>query len=81
MFYLNFGLKLLDMAKFDFEVIKYCLDFHFEAGTSRGILTHKNSYFLKISDPKNPNIVGIGEAGPLKGLSPEFEEDCTKAFQ
>ncbi|MFM6948750.1 MAG: o-succinylbenzoate synthase [Aquirufa sp.] len=69
------------MAKFDIEVIKYCLDFHFEAGTSRGILTHKNSYFLKISDPKNPNIVGIGEAGPLKGLSPEFEEDCTKAFQ
>ncbi len=69
------------MTQLSFGVKKHCLDFHFEAGTSRGILTQKKSYFLQISDPKNPNIVGLGEAGPLKGLSPEFEEDCLSSFQ
>jgi o-succinylbenzoate synthase len=54
------------------------LDFHFEAGTSRGVLTNKTSYFLRI---EQGGRVGIGEAGPLRGLSPEFEEDCTARFK
>jgi o-succinylbenzoate synthase len=54
------------------------LDFHFEAGTSRGVLTNKTSYFLRI---EQDGRVGIGEAGPLRGLSPEFEEDCTERFR
>jgi o-succinylbenzoate synthase len=69
------------MTKVKFEIKKHCLDFNFEAGTSRGILTNKNSYFVKIGHPENPKIYGIGEAGPLKGLSPEFDEDCSLAFQ
>jgi o-succinylbenzoate synthase len=64
-----------------FEIKIHSLDFHFEAGTSRGILTKKNSYFIKISDSNNPNIYGIGEAGPLKGLSPEYEENCLQSFE
>ena len=54
------------------------LDFHFEAGTSRGVLTNKTSYFLRIEQDGRE---GIGEAGPLRGLSPEFEEDCTERFR
>lgn len=69
------------MTKLKFEIKKHCLDFHFEAGTSRGILTHKNSYFIKISQADYPTISGIGEAGPLKGLSPEFEDNCINAFK
>ncbi len=56
----------------------HTLHFHFEAGTSRGVLTEKISYFIQIEkDGKK----GIGEAGPLKGLSPEFEADCSETFQ
>jgi O-succinylbenzoate synthase len=56
---------------------KHPLQFKFEAGTSRGVLTEKDSYFLKIFDEKNPGVFGLGECSPLKGLSiddsPEFE--------
>ena len=54
------------------------LQFHFEAGTSRGILTSKKSYFVAlVVDGKEY----IGEAGPLKGLSPEFQEDLFPSFK
>lgn len=56
---------------------KYTLDFKFEAGTSRGVLTHKDSYFVKIFDAENSSVFGLGECAPLKGLSiddrPDFE--------
>lgn len=50
----------------------YDLLFKFEAGTSRGVLTSKTSYFIIIE--KN-GAVGIGEAGPLPGLSIDFLPD------
>ncbi len=56
---------------------KHTLDFKFEAGTSRGVLTHKDSYFVKIFDHENPSVFGLGECSPLKGLSiddrPDFD--------
>ncbi len=51
---------------------KHRLNFKFEAGTSRGILKSKDSYFLKVWDDQNPHCTGLGEAGPLKGLSPDY---------
>src|SRR6476620_9726107 len=66
---------------------KHTLHFKFEAGTSRGILTEKDSYFLKIFDEKRPHLFGLGECSPLKGLSiddrPDFEvylNECCDAF-
>jgi o-succinylbenzoate synthase len=60
----------------------YTLDFKFEAGTSRGVLTRKNTWFLLISDTENPSCVGIGECGPLAGLSlddrPDFEANLSQ---
>lgn len=57
---------------------KHLLKFNLPAGTSRGILTTKDTWFIKLQDDKNPEIFGMGEAGPLKGLSiddrPDFEE-------
>lgn len=56
---------------------KHTLHFRFEAGTSRGVLTEKDTYFIKIFDSENPKVFGLGECAPLKGLScddrPDFE--------
>ncbi len=60
------------------QLKSHTLNFHFEAGTSRGVLTQKTSYFIRI---EQDGRTGIGEAGPLRGLSPEFEEDCSASFQ
>ncbi len=59
-----------------FTVKSHNLKFIFKAGTSRGILTHKKIWFINVYDT-DKSIYGIGEAGPLKGLSiddiPDFE--------
>jgi o-succinylbenzoate synthase len=48
---------------------KRSLQFKRPAGTSRGILNSKDSWFIIVRDEKNPDIYGIGEAGILPGLS------------
>lgn len=50
---------------------KHTLNFKFDAGTSRGVLKNKDSFFLKLAN-LNDGFYGIGEAGPLFGLSSEF---------
>jgi o-succinylbenzoate synthase len=56
---------------------KRVFEFNFKARTSRGLMRDKTSWFIKITDDQN-NTFGIGEAGPLPGLSvdsvPDFEE-------
>lgn len=47
------------------------LIFKTPSGTSRGVLTNKRSYFIKIKDNLNGKI-GIGECGVLVGLSCDF---------
>jgi o-succinylbenzoate synthase len=48
---------------------KYLLAFKLPSGTSRGILTEKPTYFIKIWNEKNSTVIGIGECSVLKGLS------------
>ncbi|UII23944.1 o-succinylbenzoate synthase [Fulvivirga ligni] len=60
---------------------KYTLDFKFDAGTSRGVLKTKNTYFIKVWDTESPEIVGIGECGPLKGLSVDDREDIVSCIE
>ncbi len=38
-------------------------------------MTQKDSWFLKVWDSEQPEIFGIGEAGPLPGLSKEKPDD------
>ena len=45
---------------------KHILNFNQPSGTSRGILTFKETWFLKIEDENN---FGIGECSMLRGLS------------
>jgi o-succinylbenzoate synthase len=57
------------------SVEKYVLDFKRPSGTSRGVLTQKDSWFIRIWETKNPAIVGIGEASIIQNLSPEWNEN------
>jgi o-succinylbenzoate synthase len=54
---------------------KYTLRFKIPAGTSRGVMQVKNTYFLIV---KQENKIGIGECALFKGLSsddiPEYEQ-------
>lgn len=51
------------------ESFKYILKFKCPGGTSRGVLTQKESWFIRVWEEENPSVVGIGECGLLKGLS------------
>ncbi len=64
-----------------FQYCKNTFDFKFEAGTSRGVLTHRNSWFIKISALKNPSVYGLGEASPLEGLSIDSISDLENILQ
>ncbi|HEY5751307.1 MAG TPA: o-succinylbenzoate synthase [Chryseolinea sp.] len=51
--------------------------FSFNARTSRGLMKDKVSWFVKLWDDTEPGVFGLGESGPLPGLStddrPDFE--------
>jgi o-succinylbenzoate synthase len=55
--------------KISSKVIPHQLKFKFDAGTSRGVLRTKGTYFIKVASTAFPGIAGYGEAGPLPGLS------------
>lgn len=56
---------------------KYTLKFKFDAATSRGIMKTKDTWFIKVWEERSPQFFGIGECGPIAGLSmddkPDFE--------
>ena len=62
---------------YQIEIKKHVLKFNLPAGTSRGIMYEKPSWFILLRDVKNPETVGLGECGLLPGLSiddhPEYE--------
>jgi len=51
--------------------LKRTLIFKQPAGTSRGILTEKNVFYLIFNETENPSRKGIGEIAPIPGLSPD----------
>ncbi len=55
------------MLKADFTDLE--LEFLKPSGTSRGILHSKKSWYIKVWDDSNSSIYGLGECGPIKGLS------------
>jgi len=54
---------------------KLTLDFKIPSGTSRGILTQKDSWIISIWNTNNSSIIGIGEASIIKTLSPEWDDN------
>lgn len=53
----------------------YQLEFKKPSGTSRGILTHKKIWVLKMWNEQNPDVFGLGECNPLVGLSIDDRDD------
>ena len=51
----------------------YLLRFKEPGCTSRGILTEKPTFLIKIYDESDPSRYGIGEAAVFPGLSPEAD--------
>jgi o-succinylbenzoate synthase len=49
-----------------------------EAGTSRGVLTSRDVYWIKAQEVGDMGPVGWGEAAPLVGLSPDYGPDFEK---
>lgn len=76
---------MTQLFKVKCSIKAFALDFKFEAGTSRGILKEKVTYFIQITSDQYPGIIGIGEAGPLKGLSkddvPNFLKEAIKILK
>lgn len=58
---------------------KYVLKFKQPGGTSRGVLTEKTTWFLKLTD-ENGNT-GIGECALFKGLSHDDRSDYESTLQ
>ena len=56
-----------------FEFAPYLLKFKEPSGTSRGILTEKPTFFVKVYEESDPSRFGIGEAAVFPGLSPEAD--------
>lgn len=57
---------------------KRTFHFSFNARTSRGAMKQRDSWFLKVWDSGSPEVFGIGEAGPVPGLSSEKPTDIHK---
>lgn len=57
------------------KVFKRDFHFNFKARTSRGLMKDKTSWFIRIEDARNPGVYGIGESGPLPGLSVDHSKD------
>ncbi|MET4109117.1 o-succinylbenzoate synthase [Hymenobacter sp. UYP22] len=51
------------------------LRFTFPARTSRGALTQHSAYYLHLQHTQQPHVIGLGEAAPLAGLSPDHRPD------
>ncbi|MEO8473192.1 MAG: o-succinylbenzoate synthase [Chryseolinea sp.] len=61
------------------SISKRTLHFGFNARTSRGAINQRVSWLIKIWDDNQPQQFGIGECGPLPGLSiddtPDYEDN------
>ncbi len=57
---------------------KYTLHFKRPSGTSRGVMTEKETWFLRLEESGN---VGYGECGILRGLSADDKPDYEEKLQ
>ncbi len=55
--------------------------FSFDARTSRGSMKEKASWFIRIWDNESPEINGVGECGPLPGLSPDHTPELNEILE
>ncbi|MEP5613976.1 MAG: o-succinylbenzoate synthase [Cyclobacteriaceae bacterium] len=61
------------------EYTPYTLDFKFQAQTSRGSMSERKVWFLKVSDGHGK--CGVGEVAPIDRLSPESPEEVPEKLE
>ena len=59
------------MTGLDIRIVERALHFKQPAGTSRGVLTEKPSFYVIARDLEEDGRIGIGECSLIPGLSPE----------
>ncbi|MBO5988269.1 MAG: o-succinylbenzoate synthase [Paludibacteraceae bacterium] len=59
---------------------KYSLLFKSPSGTSRGVLTEKETYFVRMMDDAKPDEIGVGECAVFRGLSADDVPDYEKVL-
>ncbi len=57
------------------SVIKHTFSFKIPGGTSRGVLTKKDSWYIILYDDAQSETMGIGECSLIPGLSPDDRPD------
>lgn len=60
---------------------KRIFHFSFDARTSRGSIKEKTSWFIKVWNRATPEITGVGECGPLPGLSPDHTPELQETLE
>lgn len=60
---------------------KRIFHFSFDARTSRGSMKDKTSWFIKVWNSTQPELKGVGECGPLAGLSPDHAPDLQEKIE
>lgn len=69
--------------RYQIEIIPRLLHFKQPAGTSRGIYTTRQVWYLHVTSPDHPHRIGIGECAPLPDLScdalPDYEQHLRAA--
>ena len=72
----------METANIRADYNRHVLKFKFPAGTSRGVMTEKPTWFISVWDESNPGVKGIGECSVIKGLSsddqPDYEQKLTE---
>lgn len=60
---------------------KRVLEFNFNVRTSRGSMKDKTSWYIKIWEEQMPEVFGVGECGPLPGLSVDHTPQLEATLQ
>lgn len=60
---------------------RYTLHFRFLARTSRESMMQRDTYFLRLWDDQNPDVVGVGECNLFRGLSADDRPDYEQRLQ
>ncbi|NNC96421.1 MAG: o-succinylbenzoate synthase [Chitinophagales bacterium] len=61
--------------------INQTLKFKIPAGTSRGVLTEKECWFIIVQNENDPKNIGVGECGMFRGLSIDDRPDYESMLQ
>jgi len=63
------------------EYRSYNLHFNFQAGTSKGVLTNRHVYILRLHFSRRTSVSGFGECSVIPGISPDDTPNYEKLIE